>query len=136
VPAGRFVGISEQLRALAPVTVDLGVPQDGQQPGPRVPAIEGVQCSPGAQQGVLHDVFGVGGLARQGRCDPQQDRQLGQDQLGVPAPSLGVLAGLLGCGHGSRCSFAAWTYRHPSPLARKIKNHVAFWVSVHVAGTE
>ncbi len=21
----------------------------------------------------------------------------------------------------------AWTYRHPSPLARKIKNHVAFW---------
>jgi uncharacterized protein (DUF427 family) len=22
---------------------------------------------------------------------------------------------------------AAWTYRHPSPLARKIKNHVAFW---------
>ncbi len=21
---------------------------------------------------------------------------------------------------------AAWTYRHPSPLARKIKNHVAF----------
>ncbi len=31
---------------------------------------------------------------------------------------------------------AAWTYRHPSPLARKIKNHVAFWGSVHVAGTE
>ncbi len=22
---------------------------------------------------------------------------------------------------------AAWTYRHPSPLARRIKNHVAFW---------
>jgi len=27
---------------------------------------------------------------------------------------------------------AAWTYRHPSPLARKIKNHVAFWRGVVV----
>ena len=25
---------------------------------------------------------------------------------------------------------AAWTYRHPSPLARRIKNHVAFWPPV------
>ncbi|MGW3509669.1 DUF427 domain-containing protein [Streptomyces sp. NPDC000994] len=25
---------------------------------------------------------------------------------------------------------AAWSYRHPSPLARKIKNHVAFWNGV------
>jgi len=27
---------------------------------------------------------------------------------------------------------AAWTYRHPSPLARKIKNHVAFWGPITV----
>ena len=27
---------------------------------------------------------------------------------------------------------AAWTYRHPSPLARKIKNHVAFWDAITV----
>ncbi|WP_407319223.1 DUF427 domain-containing protein [Isoptericola halotolerans] len=27
---------------------------------------------------------------------------------------------------------AAWTYRHPSPLARRIKNHVAFWGGVVV----
>lgn len=27
---------------------------------------------------------------------------------------------------------AAWTYRHPSPLARTIKNHVAFWDTVSV----
>ena len=27
---------------------------------------------------------------------------------------------------------AAWTYRHPSPLARRIKNHVAFWNGVEV----
>ncbi|MEP6981272.1 MAG: DUF427 domain-containing protein [Nakamurella sp.] len=27
---------------------------------------------------------------------------------------------------------AAWTYRHPSPFARRIKNHVAFWGSVTV----
>lgn len=27
---------------------------------------------------------------------------------------------------------AAWYYPHPSPLARKIKNHVAFWGGVQV----
>lgn len=27
---------------------------------------------------------------------------------------------------------AAWTYRHPSPLARRIKGHVAFWSGVEV----
>ena len=26
----------------------------------------------------------------------------------------------------------AWTYRHPSPLARRIKDHVAFWPFVTV----
>src|SRR6266568_3909337 len=31
---------------------------------------------------------------------------------------------------------AAWSYPHPSPLARKIKDHVAFWSGVQVdAGT-
>jgi uncharacterized protein (DUF427 family) len=27
---------------------------------------------------------------------------------------------------------AAWTYRHPTPLARRIRNHVAFWAGVTV----
>ncbi len=37
---------------------------------------------------------------------------------------------------GSTGRNAAWTYRHPSPLARRIKNHVAFRgeVTVHDAG--
>jgi uncharacterized protein (DUF427 family) len=29
---------------------------------------------------------------------------------------------------------AAWYYPHPSPLARRIKNHVAFWRGVRVEG--
>ncbi|MET3808253.1 uncharacterized protein (DUF427 family) [Nakamurella sp. UYEF19] len=29
----------------------------------------------------------------------------------------------------------AWTYRHPSPLARRIRNHVAFWGDVTVQDT-
>lgn len=33
---------------------------------------------------------------------------------------------------GVRLRNAAWTYRHPSPLARRIKNHVAFWNGVQV----
>lgn len=31
---------------------------------------------------------------------------------------------------------AAWTYRHPSPLARRIKDHVAFWHGVRVERVE
>jgi uncharacterized protein (DUF427 family) len=27
---------------------------------------------------------------------------------------------------------AAWTYRNPSPLARGIKNHIAFWHTVRI----
>jgi uncharacterized protein (DUF427 family) len=30
---------------------------------------------------------------------------------------------------------AAWYYPHPSPLARRIKGHVAFWNGVSVEGT-
>jgi uncharacterized protein (DUF427 family) len=29
---------------------------------------------------------------------------------------------------------AAWYYPHPSPLARRIKDHVAFWNGVRVEG--
>lgn len=37
---------------------------------------------------------------------------------------------------GERNDGAAWTYRHPSPLARKIKDHVAFWQGVEVVRAE
>ncbi len=32
----------------------------------------------------------------------------------------------------ARARDGAWTYRHPSPFARRIKNHVAFWSDVGV----
>ena len=38
--------------------------------------------------------------------------------------------------HGSRNEGAAWTYRKPTPLARRIKDHVAFWQGVEVVSTE
>lgn len=34
--------------------------------------------------------------------------------------------------NGQVAKRAAWMYRHPSPLARRIKNHVAFWNEVEV----
>ena len=34
---------------------------------------------------------------------------------------------------GDRNEGAAWTYARPSPLARKIKDHVAFWQGVEVS---
>lgn len=33
---------------------------------------------------------------------------------------------------GEHLPNAAWTYRHPSPCARRIKNHVAFWGGVEI----
>ena len=33
---------------------------------------------------------------------------------------------------GERDRNAAWTYRHPSPLARKIRDHIAFWGRVQI----
>ncbi len=37
---------------------------------------------------------------------------------------------------GQRNDDAAWTYRNPSPLARKIKDHVAFCQGVEVVEAE
>ena len=37
---------------------------------------------------------------------------------------------------GSRNEGAAWTYPKPTPLARRIKDHVAFWQGVEVRPTE
>lgn len=34
---------------------------------------------------------------------------------------------------GVRAKNAAWGYRHPSPLARRVKGRVAFWGEVEVA---
>lgn len=33
---------------------------------------------------------------------------------------------------GEPCPDGAWTYRHPSPLARRIRDHVAFWGGIVV----
>jgi uncharacterized protein (DUF427 family) len=33
---------------------------------------------------------------------------------------------------GERNTYAAWTYRHPLPWIRKIRDHVAFWNGVDV----
>ena len=37
---------------------------------------------------------------------------------------------------GARDRHAAWTYRHPSPLARRIKNHIAFWHTVRITDAD
>ena len=37
---------------------------------------------------------------------------------------------------GVRERNAAWTYRHPFPLTRSIKNHVAFWGNLQVQAVQ
>ncbi len=38
--------------------------------------------------------------------------------------------------NGNRFPNAAWYYRHPSPLARKVKNRVAFWNGVELVTSD
>lgn len=47
-------------------------------------------------------------------------------------PWKGVARYFTVTGGGASLRHAGWTYRHPSPLARRIKNHVAFWNGIEV----
>ena len=38
--------------------------------------------------------------------------------------------------NGATIPDAAWCYRHPSPLARKVKNRVAFWNGVQIVTSD
>jgi hypothetical protein len=67
--------------ARATAAIVAGVAQDGQQPGARVAAVEGVQPAVGAQQGLLEQVLGVAGLRGQGGCHAPKDVVVGQHVL-------------------------------------------------------
>jgi hypothetical protein len=54
------IRVVEQLWPAPPVPVGLGVPQDRQQPGPRVPPVEPIHRPVGPQQRALYQVLGVG----------------------------------------------------------------------------
>ena len=71
--------VTEQLGALPAQRVQVGVPQDGQQPGPGVGAVETADVAVGADQGVLDQVLGVGPGTGQGVRDSQQDLDLRLD---------------------------------------------------------
>ncbi len=47
-------------------------------------------------------------------------------------PWKGIASYYTVCVDGTVRRNAAWTYRHPSPLAHSIKNHVAFWDSISI----
>lgn len=59
-------------------------------------------------------------------------RHLARSRLKSVCPWKGVASYYTVEVDGVRSRNAAWTYRHPSPMAHKIKNHVAFWGGVQV----
>ena len=58
-PVGTAVGVAQQLGTSAPISIDVGVAQNRQQPRTRVTTVEAVDGAVCAQQGVLHQVLGV-----------------------------------------------------------------------------
>ena len=55
-----------------------------------------------------------------------------RDELANPGVGNSVVDGSTVEAGGRTGKHAAWTYRHPAPWARKIRNHVAFWDGVDV----
>lgn len=60
------------------------------------------------------------------------ERYLRRTKMKSLCPWKGVASYYTVEADGQQDRNAAWTYRHPSPLARRIKGHVAFWGSVEV----
>lgn len=67
--------------------------------------------------------------------DDVEDQHLRRSRAKSLCPWKGVASYFTVEVDGVRDPNAAWTYRHPSPLARRIKNHVAFWGRVQISET-
>jgi uncharacterized protein (DUF427 family) len=65
-----------------------------------------------------------------------REEYLSNSALRTLCPWKGVARYLTITVDGATNPRAAWYYPHPSPLARRIKNHVAFWYDVTVEGTQ
>jgi hypothetical protein len=93
------VGVAQEGRAAATDAVGLGVAHDGQQPRPWMGSVEATDRPEGAQQRVLHQVFGVRRVTGARQRHPQQHVELGQD---VARKGLVVGQGALawGSSHG------------------------------------
>ncbi len=66
--------------------------------------------------------------------DSVEERYLASSRAKTLCPWKGLASYYTVEVDGVRARNAAWTYRHPLPLARRIKNHVAFWGGVQVIG--
>lgn len=78
----RRLDVGDHLGPLSPAPVGAGVAQDGQQPGSGVTTVETVDGPVGAQERVLDKILGVGRMAGERPCNPQENLDLGQHLLG------------------------------------------------------
>jgi len=99
VPLVDVVGAFDDLRLalLLPVGVDVAVRQDPVQPRLQVrPLLEPREPAVGAQVGLLNQVLGIGGVAREPHRRAVEGRQHRQDIALEPLPEPWIL----GCGRG------------------------------------
>ncbi|MCL4286847.1 MAG: DUF427 domain-containing protein [Thermoleophilia bacterium] len=61
---------------------------------------------------------------------------LSERQLRTICPWKGVARYYDVEAQGTRAGAAAWTYHHPFPWVRRIRDHVAFWSPVEVGGCD
>ncbi len=78
---GQHVPVTDQVGALSPVHVDIGVSQDRQQPRSRVPPVEPVEGAECSDEGLLDEVLGVGLVSGEPSGHSQQQPDLRFDLL-------------------------------------------------------
>jgi uncharacterized protein (DUF427 family) len=61
-----------------------------------------------------------------------ESRYLKRSALRTLCPWKGIASYYTIDAGGERNRNAAWTYRHPLPWVRKIRDHVAFWAGVEI----
>lgn len=64
--------------------------------------------------------------------DAVSSEHLDRSRLKTLCPWKGIASYYTVSVGGASARSAAWTYRHPSPLARRIKNHIAFSPGIEV----
>ncbi len=64
--------------------------------------------------------------------DSVDERYLHRSAMRSACPWKGIASYYTIEVEGNRSRNAAWTYRHPFPWIRKIRDHVAFWDGVEV----
>jgi len=93
----RSVSLARSVASLSAFAVDVGVAHDGEQPCPRIGAVERAEPVERPDEGVLHQILGVMRVSAQRSGNAEQHRQVRADER-VERPRRRRRVGVRGVG--------------------------------------